>query len=430
MMKTELEYYDIYPKVVCTQKEAQITIKPLGSHAAFAEGKEYRVRIVPMNETMLGVPGAPYPLAEARLQEGCLCFSWHFLTEQQYMAAVLEEEGGAWKKRCELRVYALLPDFFALRPYRGDMHSHTNRSDGKEGPEIVAANYRRAGFDFLSITDHGLYEPSLEAIRAYEGLDLSFRLFTGEEVHPPKNHCHTIHFGGSYSVNRIFRQDPERYEKEVAEIAAKLGGMDNAYRQEYASLLWVYREIKKAGGLAVMVHPCWIQEEAYHMHMGMYRKLLSDKPFDAMELTGGQTLEENQLQISLWQQMREEGKAVPVVGSSDSHGTVNAEWFGISKMIVLAKDCTKDSLIEAVKQRRVAVLEQYEGEKLPRVYGENRTVEFMLFLLDEYMPLHDALCFEEGRLMKEYACGDVQAGEMLNKIGRRTDALAEKYWAC
>lgn len=163
--------------------------------------------------------------------------------------------------------------------------------------------------------------------------------------------------------------------------------------------------------------------------MGMYRRLLSDKPFDAIELTGGQTLEENQLQVSLWQQMREEGNAVPIVGSSDSHGTVNAEWFEISKMIVLAGDCSKDSLIEAVKQRRVAVLEQYKGEKLPRLYGENRTVEFVLFLLDEYMPLHDALCFEEGRLMKEYACGDKEAGKMLQKIGRRTDALAEKYWA-
>lgn len=266
-MKTELEYYDIYPKVVCTQKEARITIKPLGSHVAFAGGKRYRVRIVPMNETLLGVDGAPYPVAEAQLQEGCLCFSWHFLTEQQYMVVVLEGEEGTWKKRCELRVYALRPDFFALRPYMGDMHSHTDRSDGKEGPEIVAANYRRAGFDFLAVTDHGLYEPSLEAIQAYEGLDLSFRLFCGEEVHPPKNHCHTIHFGGSYSVNQIFREEPQRYEKEVGEIAAGLGEMDSAYRQEYASLLWVYREIKKAGGLAVMVHPCWIQEEAYHMHM-------------------------------------------------------------------------------------------------------------------------------------------------------------------
>ena len=45
------------------------------------------------------------------------------------------------------------------------------------------------------------------------------------------------------------------------------------------------------------------------------------------------------------------------------------------------------------------------------------------------MPLHDELCFEEGRLMKAYACGDQEAGEELRRIGKRTDFLTEKYWA-
>ena len=126
--------------------------------------------------------------------------------------------------------------------------------------------------------------------------------------------------------------------------------------------------------------------------------------------------------------MREEGHAVPVVGSSDSHGTVNSEWFGLSKMIVLAEGCSRESLIDAVKKRQTAVLEQYGGEKSPRVYGENRTVEYALFLLQEYMPLHDELCFEEGRLMKEYACGNEEAGRLLAQIGKRTEALSDKYW--
>ena len=36
-MKKELHYYDIFPKVFIINEEAHITIKPLGSHAAFAE---------------------------------------------------------------------------------------------------------------------------------------------------------------------------------------------------------------------------------------------------------------------------------------------------------------------------------------------------------------------------------------------------------
>ena len=56
-------------------------------------------------------------------------------------------------------------------------------------------------------------------------------------------------------------------------------------------------------------------------------------------------------------------------------------------------------------------------------------LEFVLFLLTEYMPLHDELCYEEGRLMKAYACGDKEAGKLLGWIGRRTEELFEKYWA-
>lgn len=258
---------------------------------------------------------------------------------------------------------------------------------------------------------------------------MSFRLFPGEEVHPPKNNCHTVHFGGSYSVNEIFRNDPERYEKEVDALMDTLQVPEGLNAREYASLVWVYQQIRQAGGLAIMAHPCWIQEEAYHISRAMYKYLLTTHPFDALELTCGQSLEENQQQVSLWQQMREEGNVVPVVGSSDSHGTVNSQWFGLSKMIVLSTTCSKDAILEAVKARQVVVMEQYHGEALPRVYGENRALEFVLFLLTEFMPLHDELCFEEGRLMKAYACGDRQAGEELKRIGMRTEALFGKYWA-
>lgn len=428
-MKTELEYYDIYPKVLCTEFPSRVTLRALGAHVAFDKEKVYRVQLFGMNETLLNVPEESYPVAEAKHCAEGLVFEAAPKTEQQYIVLLQREDADGWKDVVEMRIYALRPDFFALRPFRGDMHCHTNRSDGKESPAIVAANYRKAGFDFLSITDHGEYAPSQEAIRAYQDLNLSFQLFAGEEVHPPKNNDHTVHFGGSYSVNEIFQKDPERYWKDVNEIAEGLDIPANLNRQEYASLLWVYREIRKAGGMAIMAHPCWIQDRAYHIRRDMYRYLLKTHPFDALELTCGESLEENQLQVSLWQQMREEGNIVPLVGSSDSHGTVNSEWFGISKMVVLAKACEKDALIDAVKKRQVTVLEQYHGEPLPRPYGENRCVEYVLFLVNEYFPLHDELCFEEGRLMKAYACGDVEAKEALLQIGRRTEKLFAKYWA-
>lgn len=427
-MKTVLAYYDIYPKVLCTEHPAEVTIAPLSRHVDFVQSARYRVKVFAMHETLLNAPGTSEPVVPAEYREGRLHFRYHFTKEQPYALLLEEKCEEDWKPRCELRVYALKPDFFALRPYRGDMHCHTCCSDGKESPDFVAAEYRKAGFDFLSITDHGQYEPSLEAIRTYESCHLSFRLFPGEEVHPPRNNTHTVHFGGGYSINELIRNNPEQYAREVCEIAESLDTPAGINKEEYASLLWVYEHIREAGGLAVMVHPCWIQDHAYHVQHAMYRYLLAQRPFDAFELTGGQTLEENQAQISVWQQMREEGHAVPVVGSSDSHGTVNSEWFGISQMIVLSAACEKDALIEVVKTRRAVVLEQYRGEPLPRLYGENRAAEFVLFLITEYMPLHDELCYEEGRLMKAFANGSAEAGETLRAIGRRCDRLPEKYW--
>ena len=51
-MKTTLEYYDIFPKILCTEREAEITIRPLGVHAAFDEKKKYRVKIKVMKRWM------------------------------------------------------------------------------------------------------------------------------------------------------------------------------------------------------------------------------------------------------------------------------------------------------------------------------------------------------------------------------------------
>lgn len=39
--------------------------------------------------------------------------------------------------------------------FRGNLHAHTGRSDGIIEPEEVVKRYRLAGYDFLSITDHG-----------------------------------------------------------------------------------------------------------------------------------------------------------------------------------------------------------------------------------------------------------------------------------
>jgi hypothetical protein len=40
------------------------------------------------------------------------------------------------------------------RFFRGNLHCHSDRSDGLGGPEEVVAAYRDAGYDFLCLSDH------------------------------------------------------------------------------------------------------------------------------------------------------------------------------------------------------------------------------------------------------------------------------------
>jgi hypothetical protein len=48
----------------------------------------------------------------------------------------------------------LLKDGQEGRFFRGNLHCHSNRSDGLREPEEVAAAYRGAGYDFLCLSDH------------------------------------------------------------------------------------------------------------------------------------------------------------------------------------------------------------------------------------------------------------------------------------
>ncbi len=45
---------------------------------------------------------------------------------------------------------------------RGNLHTHTTRSDGLLSPQATVDEYARRGYDFLSLTDHSVVTP-LEA---------------------------------------------------------------------------------------------------------------------------------------------------------------------------------------------------------------------------------------------------------------------------
>jgi hypothetical protein len=62
--------------------------------------------------------------------------------------------------------------------FRGNLHTHTTNSDGDSPPEVVAAWYRDAGYDFLALTDHDLLTRPEDVRHAAGGM----LLIPGEEL--------------------------------------------------------------------------------------------------------------------------------------------------------------------------------------------------------------------------------------------------------
>ena len=71
------------------------------------------------------------------------------------------------------------------RFYRGNLHTHSTRSDGLKSPEEVVAVYRDHGYDFLALTDHFLerYQYPLVDTRPFR--TESFTTLLGAELHAP-----------------------------------------------------------------------------------------------------------------------------------------------------------------------------------------------------------------------------------------------------
>ena len=71
------------------------------------------------------------------------------------------------------------------RFYRGNLHTHSNRSDGGLPPEEVVASYRERGYDFVALTDHFLerYDFPITDTRALRGE--RFTTLLGAELHGP-----------------------------------------------------------------------------------------------------------------------------------------------------------------------------------------------------------------------------------------------------
>ena len=116
---------------------------------------------------------------------------------------------------------------------KGNIHTHTNFSDGDRPPQEVYAWYRERGYNFLAITDHNtLTDPAI-----YRLLERKkrFVMITGEEV--------TMRGAGKQvHVNALCHK-------------RTIGG--RSFDTQREALRWAVHEVAAQGGVALVNHPNW-----------------------------------------------------------------------------------------------------------------------------------------------------------------------------
>jgi len=428
-MRKENRYYDLFPRIVGADRKTEITVLPLFEHCEFAPGASYEIVVCPMEFRHL--PDAQDGVVVPVTPKGkALKFQYRFAEEQQFRVLLRQTGSKDQEPVAEFRIYALEEDLFIRRPYKGELHTHSNRSDGAESPAYVAAHNRTAGMDFLAITDHGQYAPSIEAINAYKNAHADLKLFPGEEIHPGNFAVHTVNFGGNFSVNECLR-DKHRFDTEVAAIEKEIPPFA---REEdgftHAASLWTYRKIQEAGGLSIFCHPYWVHRHRYNTPEELTTRHLQEIPFDAYEITSGFDPfydDANSLQVARYHETRAEGRRLPIVGVTDCH-SVHGNAFGTGCTVVLSLSPDLQDLIQSVKGLFSVAMETFPGTPL-RVHGPFRLVKYVHFLAREVFPHHDELCMEEGRLMLAHAAGDSTAAKGLHALQGQTSRLYDHYWA-
>ena len=175
--------------------------------------------------------------------------------------------------------------------YRGNTHSHSNRSDGNAPPDAVVAAYRDLGYQFLVLTDHD----QLTSVDGY-GDPGAFLVISGEEVS-------ASHEGRPLHLTAVGLASPvaPRNEGAIADVIDR-----NA------------KAIREAGGLPILNHPNfgWFLEAEHLLATSEIRhfELVNPHPVNNSSGGGGSPSVEE-----LWDRVLSRGRLLYAVAADDAH---------------------------------------------------------------------------------------------------------------
>lgn len=453
-MNPQLEHFQVSPTVLPAGEPVTVTITGCGDYYRFFDDVTYTVQLCPkeLHDTEIDedftLGGYDYRTVPGTCQNGVLSFTYTFIGEQEWEVLVFSDEkqaehdnivrkayGVCWglpatmsKWGLNFRVYSLLPDLYKTRVYAGDLHVHSDASDGQEAPEIVCANYRALGNDFMALTDHHYYPSSLRAKKSMEPLSTGFTVFPGEEVHNKYlGRFHIVHFNGQSSINEIILSNREAVKEEVKALSRKLEGLSPRDAEEVAWYQWVTEKIRERGGLSILAHPFWSCRHCYNCPTHITTEVIRRGYYDILEILGGCTPGDNNLQTAFYQELRAEGQSIPIAGSTDCHSTAmrGKNDCDIAKTLVFAT--APEEIPQAIMNLFSVAVEQLPGES-PHIYGPFRLVKYARFLLENYFPQHNRLCQASGTLLREYFLGNPDLKPAIEAAEQQITLYANRFF--
>ena len=399
----------IYPKVFKSFKTQKLYVELENTCESIS------IRIMPMEK--YGIPHKDFRIDENyrysfedMTKEGDTLYSYEykFSGEQRYSVYVLVDGEKIYK-----HLYAVDEDLAGLQAFKGDTHLHSCRSDGEGTPFEVSVAYRKRAFDFIAVTDHHRYAPSLEAREEVKALTDYFTVFPAEEVHnKDMGYFHIINFGGSSSVNTLIETDEEYVNSALDAIKKTTAFPENVDKDNCAFRIFVANEIRRRGGLAVFAHPFWEDYGEYNAQTDDVVYLFKNGYFDALEVLAGcdNTGNGNNIQTALWAEMRADGIKIPVLGASDAHKTESEPTRFNKQFSIVFAENAEEIPSSVVRELSVAV-ERRSGRDFYCV-GPFRLVKYVRFLMDEYYLGYEALCEEHAAAL---AAKDISALRLAEK---------------
>jgi hypothetical protein len=212
------------------------------------------------------------------------------------------------------------------RFYRGNLHTHSNLSDGVLEPEEVCRRYKAEGYDFISLTEHfiGLYNYPIADTKPYR--DNEFTTIPGAELHSG-----AMENGELWHILAVGL--PEDFTPPEAPHFKAVAGMETGPE--------IAQRARDAGAFVTIAHPQW---------SGMSLN-------DARSLTAAHAVEvynhgcsvddcrpEGFLTAEL---LLSEGRDVTLIATDDAHFRTNDHFGGW--VMVKAEANDPDLLVEALK---------------------------------------------------------------------------------